>query len=168
MKNKKGFSMPELLIAIILIGIISIFAIPNLTKGQGRRNIRDIARQITRDYNLIRNIAMRENLATRMEVLAGPPGEYNLYKYDPANLGSPWVLINTYAPANRNIGTTVRFAGDVLFAIDSRGMAVDSATMQIAGSFVITLTTGGAAGTDRYTLTIYPSGVINVQKELDT
>lgn len=167
MNNKKGFTISELLITIIIIGIISIFAIPNLTKGQGRRSIRDIARQMLRDYNLIRNIAMRENLATRMEVLSAT-GEYNLYKYDPTNLASPWQLINTYAPANRNIGTIVYFTDDVLFAVDSRGMAVDPFTLQIAGSFVITLTTPGAAGMDRYTLTIYPSGVINVQKRLDT
>ncbi len=56
--DKRGFTVTELIVVIILVGVAAAFAIPRALKSTPRQDVTQAARQLTRDLEQVRTRAM--------------------------------------------------------------------------------------------------------------
>lgn len=108
-KREHGYSLVEALIALAIIGIISLVAVPNFIQFMRSGKIKTAVRQFSSDLRGARQLAVARNLQTRISFVTGPP---------PA--GSPPSYRTTYTIWQRR-GT----APWAQATVDGRGMPMD-------------------------------------------
>ncbi|MBN2399545.1 MAG: prepilin-type N-terminal cleavage/methylation domain-containing protein [Candidatus Aminicenantes bacterium] len=152
LKEKNGFSLIELLLVLVLIGIFVGMTVNFSYRNKDRWALRDTAREITSVYYQAKQRAARENASVRIDVTA----DHYAYYWDKA--GTWEALRNEPLPKNITASSTANFL------INPSGFILDPATLKIAGSQTITLQAPRGADFDTMTITIYPYGGLRVEK----
>ena len=148
-RSERGFSLPELLTVLALMGLFIIFAGPAMADGYRAYKVRSTADNLTTDIR-----ALRYNAVTNR-------GSRTMTLNDQTNATAP----NTYSFVNA-AGNTVTITLDVGINIES-GSAT-TLTMNSNGSTGsagnATVSVSGminGSRNDRYTITITPTGTVS-------
>ena len=64
--TQKGFTLVEAIIVILIIGIVTAMAIPQLQKLAANANLRAAARDLVADFSILKQKAMSENMAYKI------------------------------------------------------------------------------------------------------
>jgi prepilin-type N-terminal cleavage/methylation domain-containing protein len=64
--DKKGFTLVELLVAIVIVGVLTGLALPNLTKWTQGTKVKKVARQIVTDMQFAKMRAISESVQYRV------------------------------------------------------------------------------------------------------
>ena len=164
--NEKGYSMIELLVVLALIAImLGMYFAYDMLNRQGRQSLHDLSRQFTRDFELLKQISMMENLPTRIS-LSQNTNSYRFFKYS-TDTNSWENFTPKQTPRERKFGYRVDLMSDCDFAFDSNGLVVSPDTLSIGSKYTFNLTADGRVSKDIHTITIFPSGGIDVKKELN-
>lgn len=156
-KERKGFSVVELLLVLLLVGLIATMTINSTMRNRHRWALRNTAREITSIFYQAKQLASRENSPVRVDFAAN---EYSLY----ARRAGAWEKlrgerygekITVNKTPNDNTG----------FAIAPSGFLINPDTMNIYGMQTIVLAAPHYADVDTITINIYPYGGIRVQKD---
>jgi MSHA pilin protein MshC len=159
--NRKGFTLIELVMVLVLIGIVAMFVAPKLGDVTGTKTgaFRD---KLKADIRYAQNLAMTRNARYRVFFNTAPAPAPNGYAVtdsagtvvqDPAGGGSLSVVLNAGNYVN------ITFAVAPLYPFiefDSLGRPYDNAGSLLAVAVTLTLSSGGG------TVTISPqTGAVN-------
>ncbi len=145
---EQGYSLPELLVVIALIGLFVLFAGPATKDAYRSYKVRSVADNLATDlralrYNAVANRAPRSITINNQS--AAPPNQYSYtnYKGRPITvLIEPWVSIETTS------------AAAITFNTNGSTGAVGNQTVSVSAMI-------NESRNDRYTITVTPSGTIS-------
>lgn len=108
LREERGFTLPEVIVTIAILGILAAIAIPSWFGIVEGRNVDSASNQLVSDLRLAHSRASNQ-LAEWQVVLTADSGGYQLVK-----LGSTPATINRSLPDNTEAGTsiTVKFKPD--------------------------------------------------------
>lgn len=163
MKNKKGFTIIELLITILFIGITVTIFLSFSLKSTSRIKLRATARDITSGIYKIKAQAAKVNRAIRMTFTN------NSYEYEWwDSTDSTWKKFRDPRFSMQKTSKVVKIVNPPDFAMNPRGLVVypdGTNQFDLAGTQTIQLESPGVKGTDRITIQVLPLGGVNVKKE---
>ncbi|MBI4169481.1 MAG: prepilin-type N-terminal cleavage/methylation domain-containing protein [Acidobacteria bacterium] len=143
----RGYSLPELLIVIALIGIFVVFGGPALSEAFRSYKVRSAANNLTTDIRALRYIAVAERATRTMTV----------NKTDHATAPNQYSYVNS-----RGQTVTVRLehvdietGSDGTVSFNNKGATGTAGNLQV----IVSTWIGGTRG-DRYTITVRPSGTV--------
>ncbi len=144
---ERGYSLPELLIVIALIGLFVVFGGPSINEAFKAYKIRSAANGLATDlralrYNAVSNRAPRSITINNQGALSPNQYSYNNYKG----------VAVTVRLDSANIETTS--AASITFNINGSTGAVGNQTVAVSGAI-------NDSRNDRYTITVTPTGTIS-------
>ncbi len=153
--NKKGFTLMELMVVVVIIGVLAAVSVPGMGAWLAKRNLNATARTIYSNLQQARSEAIKRNSDIKIcfDAVTSP----NRYIMIATTGGTivPW----TSFPNTAVSITATTFAGDAAMAtnstgFNSRGLALQSGNITIQSAKAptadnnrtITLSFGGSAG----------------------
>ncbi len=155
--RQKGFSVVELLIVLLIVGLVSAMTISLSYRNKNRWALRGTAREITTIFHQAKSQASRENSPVMLDF---QNNAYSLYM----RRNNDWVLQRSM-PFGSKVTMTKAPADPTGFAINSSGFLINPDTMSIWGMQTLTLQAPHGAQTDEIVLTIYPYGGLRVRHQ---
>ena len=154
--TRKGFSVVEMLVVLLVAGLLASLAINMSLRGKYRWSLRGTAREVTSAFYQAKQLASRENSPTMLDFSS------NGYSYYRRRSGA-WQLIrseqfNAKITASKTPNTTTGFA------ISPSGFLLRPDTMALYGMQTIVLSTPHNSQFDTISINIYPYGGVRVQK----
>lgn len=146
--HETGYSLPELLIVIALIGLFVLFGGPAMADAFKAYKVRSVANNITTDIRALRYNAVSTRTPRTMTInntTNASPNQYTYtnYKGDPITVRiEPFVDIETTSAAS------------ITFNINGSTGAVGNTTVSVSMAI-------NGSRNDRYTITVTPSGTIS-------
>ena len=131
-RGASGFSMVELLITLVLLGIVTAIAVPSYRGWVDNSNLKGAARMISSDFYDVRARAMAEN---RPYTVTYSPDPANTYRIQAPAVGAPANLAAVDETKTFGEYGTVRMSsvnggtGAVAVTIQPRGSASPAATI---------------------------------------
>lgn len=154
-KRQKGFSVVELLIVLLLVGLVSAMTISLSYRNKNRWALRGTAREITTIFHQAKSQASRENSPVMLDF---QNNTYSLYMRRNNN----WVLQRSM-PFGAKVTMTKTPADPTGFAISSSGFIINPDTMNIWGMQTLSLQAPRGVQIDEIVLIIYPYGGLRVR-----
>lgn len=144
----RGYSFPELLIVIALMGLFIVFAGPAMAEAYKSYKVRAVADGLATDlraqrYNAVSNRTPR-TLTIKNQADATAPNQYSYanYKGDPITVRMDGVNIETTSAAS------------ITFNINGSTGAAGNTTIRVSAMI-------NAERNDRYTITVTPTGTVS-------
>jgi type II secretion system protein H len=156
-KKQKGFSVVELLLVLLVVGLLASMAINISVRGKYRWALRGMAREITSTFYQAKQLASRENSPTMLSFTS------TSYSYSRRRSGA-WVQISSEKFGDK-ITATKTPTSSAGFAISPSGFLLNPDTMGIYGLQTIVLSAPHGSQFDTITINIYPYGGVRVQKD---
>jgi type II secretion system protein H len=157
LKKQKGFTMIELLVVLLIIGVIATLTVNISMRNRHRWALRNTAREITSIFYQAKQMASRENSNVLVDFSAD---EYALYSWR----AGAWLKLKG-AKYGEKITVDKTPADHTGFAISPSGFIINPDTMAIWGMQTIVVSAPHPAGFDTITINIFPYGGIRVQKD---
>jgi prepilin-type N-terminal cleavage/methylation domain-containing protein len=151
--DRKGFTLPEVLIALAILAILVSLAAPGMAGMMDRHRVATASRQLITDLQYAKTRAVTENTSYRVNFDVGN-GRYRVERSDGTSTG-PW---RTLADETPGVSLTKNFTGNVV-VFGQIGEAMDSTNAPFAVEAVVTFT--AATGAAR-AVSIASSGRISV------
>jgi len=145
--REPGFSLPELLIVIALMGLFIIFGGPSLNDAFRSYKVRSVANDLVTDLRALRYNAVSTRAQRTMTISdqnAGSPNQYSYVNYKGAGV--------TVRLDGVNIESTS--AASITFNINGSTGAFGNQTLSVSGMI-------NDSRNDRYTITVTPTGTIS-------
>jgi prepilin-type N-terminal cleavage/methylation domain-containing protein len=155
--KRKGFTVVELLVVLLFMGIIAAMTINITTRNQGRWALRNTAREITSIFYQAKQLASRENSPVLVDF---DTSEFILY----SRRAGAWERVRGEL-YDRKITVAKTPSDSTGFAISPSGFLINPISMNIYGMQTIVLSTPHGYDFDTMTITIYPYGGLRVQKD---
>ncbi len=146
--GETGYSLPELLIVIALIGLFVLFGGPAMADAFKAYKVRSVANSLTVDLRALRYNAVSTRSPRTMTInntASASPNQYSYtnYKGDPITVRiEPFVDIETTSAAS------------ITFNINGSTGASGNQTLSVSMAI-------NGSRNDRYTITVTPSGTIS-------
>jgi prepilin-type N-terminal cleavage/methylation domain-containing protein len=137
-RNQRGFTLIEVMIAVAIVGILGMVAVPNFIQWNARYQLKQATTELAGSLNLARMAAMNRNLAVTV-TLALVPGKVNV---DFGGALAPILLPQSI----------IAFTGGPTIQFTQQGLSGSAANQ--------TLTLVSQQGTT-YSLLITPAGKVN-------
>jgi prepilin-type N-terminal cleavage/methylation domain-containing protein len=154
--RRKGFTIVELLIVMLLIGLVSAMAINLSFRTRHRWELRGLAREITSIFYRAKQLASRENSQTMVDF---SNNKYTLH----VRRNNAWVQVFGSEDFPKNITLTKTPNDYTGFAIAPSGFLIKPDTMAIYGMQTLVLRAPHGSQFDSITLNIYPYGGVRVK-----
>jgi prepilin-type N-terminal cleavage/methylation domain-containing protein len=147
--RERGYSLPELLIVIALIGLFVLFGGPAMADGYRAYKVRSIANNVTVDLRAMRYNAVSKR-ATQTMTLNNQNHATAPNRYSYSNFQGDPITVTLEPPVN--IETTS--AATINFNIYGSTGVSGSQTVVVSGPI-------NGSRNDRYTITVSPTGTIS-------
>jgi type II secretory pathway pseudopilin PulG len=158
MKRKKGFSVIELMVVLLFFGAILAATLGYTLNNKDRRNLSSTAKEIVGEIYKIKQIAARENIIIRMTFTTD---SYSYQYHD----GVTWQPLDNKNARGGTARENVTIVSPPDLAVNSRGMILRPATLQLHSQQDIEMTAPRGGGTDRIIIHLYPYGGMEVEKQ---
>ena len=146
--GQRGYSLPELLIVIALMGLFILFAGPAMAEAYKAYKVRAVANGLATDiraqrYNAVSNRTPR-TLTANNQAHATAPNQYSYpnYKGDTITIRMDGVNIETASAAS------------ITFNINGSTGSVGNTTFRVSAMI-------NSSRNDRYTITVTPTGTVS-------
>jgi len=156
LNKQKGFTIVELLLVLLIVGLIAAMTINMSIRNQYRWGLRNTAREITSMFYQAKQLASRENSPIMLDFTAN---EYVLFQ----RRGLLWERVKG-GRYGEKITVNKSPVDSTGFAIAPSGFLINPNTMGIYGMQTIVLAAPHGTAFDYMTINIYPYGGIRVQK----
>ncbi|NLZ29090.1 MAG: type II secretion system protein [Firmicutes bacterium] len=77
-ENDGGFTLVELLIVVLIIGLVGLILLPSLGQSQGQRELDRAARLLVADMGMVQQAAIAYGKTCRMEFSTGTQNRYTI------------------------------------------------------------------------------------------
>lgn len=139
MRIKKGFTLAEILIVLMVIGVIATMTVPSLMKGVNEATYKTAFKKA---YNAVTNIASVEKIAGQLPATSNKTGATQFFaslnsnlsvkEYYPFGSSGDITKVQTIETAPKTYDTAV--VGDSTFTIGAGGEGVSTGTNTLAAS----------------------------------
>lgn len=145
-KHRSGFTVIEMIMVIVVVGIVMTFALPYLRNSSAKASVRGAADEISRLYAMGRAVSIQRGKIAKLTLNSGASTAVLLA----AQVGGPgWDQIGGVENLNSRYGVTFTTSTDVLY-FSPRGIGTNLSNTQII------ITNNGFTDT----VTISPTGMI--------
>ena len=123
--NKKGFTLPEVVVSLSIIALMATIAIPTYISWLPRHRLQTSVRQIYDDLNLAKMTAVRTNIVA-VAIFYPASNTYSIFldKSDPLNyaLDASDIQIKSGVPLEKDVNLYETTTGGNTFAFNNRGL----------------------------------------------
>ncbi len=155
--NRKGFTVVELLVVLLLIGVMVSMSIGISRRTSQRWALRGTAREITSMFYQAKQLASRENSLVMLDFTTN---EYVLSE----SQNNVWLRLKS-GKYNEKVTVSKTPISHSGFAISPSGMLLHPDTKAIYGMQTIEIKSPNGASFDFIRINVYPYGGIRVQTD---
>jgi type II secretion system protein H len=157
LKKQKGFSLIELLLVLLFMGLIAAMAINSTMRTRHRWALRNTAREITSMFYQARQQASRENAPVMLDFA---DGSYSLH----IRRSGVWEKLKSEFFGEK-VTVTKTPADTTGFAIAPSGFLLRPDTMAICGMQTLVVRAPHQSEFDTITINIYPYGGVRATQQ---
>lgn len=160
-KGEAGYSLAELLVVVVIIGLAALVAVPSLGTFWRAYRIRSAADQLVSHLRVARQISVTQHVPVTFTINPSPANTYSFTYTIP---GSPATVESFSLP--KQVTVTNAPAAPLAFSIRMNGTVVNPTTpddVNPTANFVRLSSPVGGGTIDQYTITFMAAGKVAVQ-----
>jgi Tfp pilus assembly protein FimT len=166
-QGREGFSVVEMLLTLLFLAVLAGISLRIGFRSDNRSKLKQNAREITTQIYRMKQAAVTSNTTVRVIFRGG--NSYKLYYWSFDDSG--WRPLNDdAAKPEGDTGSQVVVVDNPEgsgtypdFAINSRGLLIDPATLELTTAQAITLRPRFSGTLDSMTITVFPFGALEVK-----
>ncbi|MDB5340276.1 MAG: putative fimbrial protein [Planctomycetaceae bacterium] len=144
--SRRGFTLAELLIVVLIVGIVAGIAIPRFSAGLGQRQATALARQMVNDIETVRQVA-RASSAPKSLVITSASKTYTLNGVEHPDRNNIAYVVSLADVASTARFGTINFGGDPVLIFNGFGYPDSGGSVQIiVGTVTKTVTVDAQTG----------------------
>jgi len=143
MRTDEGFSFIEIILAVAIMGILTVISLSSMQKYSSRRDMLQGARQLAGDLRLTQQFAMTQGQNFKLVYAASSTSSYTIVKSSDSSVSKSFLLPSSLIVTSTFTGNTAEFA--------ATGAPVQSGTFCVSAGVSTKMKVDVLAGTGRTT-----------------